>query len=273
VAAVEGSVSSTIIPAQSGIDLSPLYAVRGKASTDTEAVQLVDEVVREARDLYIRLNSPDTHQVEATLAGQKQRIEEDLAGAELALRRFERATGSVDMPSQLQYATQSVATLQAKIEDARVDLATAQAIGLVAASRPVQDHLDALKRELAFASTRLHKLQDKQPRWEELTARVESAKSQLAQVEQTERSLVLGQLLPLPGQVKVLDEATVQSRFFWLFLIYTLGALLGITAALTITYLFALYGPPPDSPEGIASAFAAPVLATFRRDRLWSDRQ
>jgi uncharacterized protein involved in exopolysaccharide biosynthesis len=242
--------------------------VRGKGVDAAQAIRLVNVAVEEARALYMQLNTVNSAEIAAALATRRERAREELARAHKRFDRFVAATRSADLPLRIQSQAQTISELRGHITDAEADLAAAQATGDAGLEALVSLRLNSFKDQLKRAEANLERLNQLQPRFAELGDRVAEARRQLTQLEQTESSLTLAQLFPLPEQVKVLDSARIQSDFFTLFLVYGLGIVLGLLAAITAVYLFALFDRQPETAESVVAGFGAPLLASIPPDEV-----
>jgi phosphotransferase system HPr-like phosphotransfer protein len=264
--AIQAKLSASVLAPAAGFNLSPLYAVQGKSADTASAIRLVDVAVTEGRKLYLELNRSDNEEIARALAQEREQARAAYADAAAALKAFALSQDAADLPAEIASLAQTLTTLQASLTQAKADLASAQATGTSVATAIVERRVESYERQIETATTELERLRRLQPRYQELTAEVDVARAGLNQLSDAQNSLELGQLVPLPSQVKVLDSARARSNFFMQFLIYTLGILLGLLAAATAIYLLALYRRPPPSAEEIADGFSAPVMAWIPRD-------
>ena len=88
---VTGRLSVSVLPTLSTVNVSPLYAIRGKDRSAAKAIQLTDIAVDEARKLYTELNSNEFQSADAQLKTARD-----------ALTAFQVANHLPDLASLLQ---------------------------------------------------------------------------------------------------------------------------------------------------------------------------
>lgn len=263
---IQSKLSASVVTAAAGFNVSPLFAVEGKDADPRRAIQLVNVAVTEGRELYLELNRSEPEEIARALAGERQRAQSGYTAARREFEAFTTANDAADLPERIQSVATTVGTLQASLNLAKADLASAGATGAPGVTAIAQRRADSFYAQIRSARSQLEDLRELLPRFQDLTTKVEVARARLSQLSGAQESLQLGQLVPLPSQVKVLDSARLQSNFFMRFLIYTLGILLGLLAAATAVYLLALYRKPPPSAEEIAIEFGVPVMAWIPHD-------
>ena len=254
---VSGRVSAGIIPTLSSFNASPLYGVKAKGKTRAEALALATAVTTEARKLYIELNSADTSQIRAALQPELQKLQKDLQEARDAYNSFTSANHTAGLTAQIDRQRNIVASLQQSLDQARA----AEGAAGVSHGRTSQ----ALARQLAIEQAQLDRLTGLESRFNELAFNLQLAQDRMSQFSQTEQATVIGEQLPAQLDVKLLDGATIQSPFFYLFLTYATAFMLGLLVGLSVVYVIGLYQKPYQSADEIARTFGTPVLVRVPR--------
>ncbi len=259
--AVESSLSIKIIPPAAGFNISPLYAVRGDKPTESEAIRLVNVAVEEARELYVELNDTKTEDVTATLASERAAAEQKKVESQAAYDNFAAENDTRDLKVRLDSEVARARTLEAQVVSSRADLAATRSVpSNQAAVRALEQRLNEFERQLAVAVQERDRLRGLASRNDDLVRELDRAKARVDQLNDLEKQTVLSQILPLKSQVKVLDDARIQSQTLMLVLIYGVGVILGLLAAATAVYVRSLADAKTETPETISMAFGAPVL-------------
>lgn len=167
--------------------------------------------------------------------------EENFAQARHAMVSFQGAHGIGDLSSELAATTALISELR------RQSLASTVANSGFG---------DALTREEA----RLQRLRVLSPEYEQLSSAVQQAESLLTQLQLKKVDMVVGGSLPASVQVKVLDPPHIQSNLAWTFMLYVLGAALGLLGGLVVVYLLASSDRSPESVEQVEDLIGVPVL-------------
>lgn len=255
---VQGRLSISVLSSLSpGTFASPLFAVRGKAPTMDEARRLTDVASEEARRTFIEVNTPDPRAIRDSLAGQRTQLDGELRQARDAYYAYVEANDAEDLPALVAQQRELIGTIRAALLQSRADEAVARVYG---GFGPIARRTAALQSELTGAREELDELVGLQRRYADLLGAYQSAQGRMAQLEQSEQALIIGQKVPLAAQVKVLDAARPRSQFMWQVLTYSLGALLGAFLGATAIYVLALIRRTATTAEQVAAAFRAPVL-------------
>lgn len=258
---VESALSAKVVPAASGFNISPLYAVRGKGATEDAALGLVNTAVEEARALYLELNDVKADEVTSALASQTAEAETARAEAQAAYDGFAAANDTRDLQARLETESARARTLQDQVATASADLAATRAVGPPEAAAALNKRLVEYQRQLADAEGERDRLRGLAAQDADLTAQLARAKVKVDQLNDLEKQEVLSQILPLQTQVKALDDARIQSQTLMKILIYGVGFLLGLLAAASAIYTRHLVEARTETPDSISDGFGAPILA------------
>lgn len=185
---------------------------------------------------------PALEEVRAQLQAARQRLEE----AQAALNVFETASGASQLPSAIQAQQALVSQL---IVAQAASQARAGALG------------EALRREQA----ELDRLLSLKPQYDKLSLGLQKAEGQLSKLEDTVIDIQARRTLPAQPEVKVMQEATLQSDLWWLLLTYGLATALSLFLGLTAIYLLAYFHAMPWTAAELEGHLGWPVLAQVPR--------
>ncbi len=257
---IAGHLSVTIVPTLASINPSPVYAVRGSDRNPSHALQLANVAAAEGRALYVQLNRPDPGASILAMQPQVDQAQAQLTKAKDTLNAFTGANNAHDLSTRLARQRDIVTSFQLQIHQVNADLAavggtnsgTHQALARRAAS---------LAASMSAEQLELNRLVNLQTQFDDLSAKVAAAYQHVTQVQQLQQNLADGaQSLPLTSDVKLVDEARLQSKALFAMLTYAMAVLLGLTAGASAIYLLGLFAQQMETPGRVAEAFGAPVL-------------
>jgi hypothetical protein len=262
VSAVEAALSVKVIaPAATGFNISPLYAVQGKKPDEQSALGLVNTAVEEARKLFVELNDSKIDEVTSTLSAERQAAQQAAREAEGAFDAFDKANDTSDLKARLDSEVTRAEVLRTQVTTTSADLAAAQSVGEPVTIQAVEQRLRKFAHDLSTAEAERDRLRSLASRHDDLSAEVTRARAKDEELANLEKQTVLSQILPLESQIKVLDDAQIQSQTLLTMLIYAVGVVLGLLASATAVYLRYLSDENRETSETISLAFGAPVLA------------
>jgi uncharacterized protein involved in exopolysaccharide biosynthesis len=223
---VKGALSvSTVLPA-SGINISPMFLVKAKAKTLALAEAIVNAAITQGRSLYVQLNSVGSSQARAQVAAEVQAANSSLASAMQAYDSFVSSSGG-DRSAQ-------ISALSAEIGALTTQVALARAAGASGAS--TDGVASALQAQLDSAEQQLSNLEPIQAEYQQLASALSSAQTNVQQLTGLQEQAAASQAVPIADQVKILDRAVPSSSSLLKTLVYALGFVLGLLAALGIVY-------------------------------------
>jgi hypothetical protein len=262
---IAGRLSVTIIPTLAAINPSPVYAVRASDRDPNRALQLANVATEQGRVLYIQLNQPDPQA--ALLAMQPQvdlaKAQSDKAQADL--NTFNAAHDTYDLTARVAKQRDVVAGFQGQLHQTDADLA---AIGNTNSSgrQALLRREASLRQSEATENQGLARLIGLQTQFNDLSIAAAAALQHYTQVQQMQQNIADGErTLPLTADVKLVDEARIQSQLLFKLLTYAMALLLGASAGASAIYLLALFAQQPETAERVATAFGAPVLVRIPR--------
>lgn len=118
----------------------------------------------------------------------------------------------------------------------------------------------ALDAAVASEQAELQRLLRLQPQFDQLNLDLVTAQGQRTSLEQRILDIQLGRTLPAEAQVKVLQDATIQSSLLMTLLTYALGVFLAVFVSLTTVYLLAYFEKLPPSIQELEQALGRPVI-------------
>jgi len=257
---IAGHLSVTIVPTLASINPSPVYAVRGSDRNPGRALQLANVAAAEGRALYVQLNRPDPEASLLAMQPQVDQAQKQLTMAKDALTTFSGANNAHDLSTRLSRQRDIVTSFQLQIHQVNADLA---AVGYTNAGTrlALQRKAASLAASMASEQLELNRLTDLQSQYDDLSAKVAAAYQHVTQVQQLQQNLADGaQSLPLTADVKLVDEARLQSKALFNMLTYAMAVLFGLMAGASVIYLLALFAQQTETPDRVARAFGAPVL-------------
>jgi uncharacterized protein involved in exopolysaccharide biosynthesis len=267
---VSNRLSVALVPALSPLDPSPLFAVRGKAESQKDALRLTNVAVEESIALYTELNAPNLDAIQGAVSSEEVGAQKDLDQARAAITKFENDNNAPDYPLLLARESAVVSVLEGSQDSYLIN----KSIIDYAANYSIQAYVEQILLDKAHSTfsdilakheaelTRLQKLEN---RYSQLSYDVESAQTRLTQVKLAEQSQVIGQLIPQESQVKILDKAKATSTLITKLLVYAVGGFLGLLLGLGVVYGVALIEKPPVTPASLAGIFGAPILVRIPR--------
>ena len=260
---VAGKLSVEVMIPSNGINISPLYVVRAQDSDPKRALTMVKTAVDEARKLYIQLNQVGSSQL-ASVDRQRVQASNDLAHATVALNAFNAAHGG-DVGTQLSTVRAEFASVSDHLAQAKADLATVQRVtggaGLSAANARVAAYLTQLNDTRA----QLMLLAALEPQYQNLASELSTARTSVQQFDTLHASLAANAAQPINDQIKALDDATMDSKALMKILVYLLGFIVGLLAAMGAIYLEANRLRSREGTEHVITALCAPTLGRIPR--------
>src|SRR2546421_4516531 len=224
---VTGRLSVAVLPTLSTVNVSPLYAVRGKDRSAAQAIRLTNVAVDEARKLYTELNSNEFQSADAQFKTARD-----------ALSAFQVANPLPDLASLLQQEGQLASVGQAQ--------------RLASGGRG--------SRVSAATSAELDRLSSLVTQYSDLSFAVQVAQQRVLVLNQGRTGQVVSDLL-----MKVLDRARIKSQFTTILLNYGVALLLALLVGATIIYLLAVFHKSPETAADVSRALKAPVLVRIPR--------
>jgi hypothetical protein len=225
-------------------ELSRLESLRPQYDRLTFEVNLaageVSQLSSRASDLSVAdatAVAPAVKAVQAQLDGARAR----LTTARANLAAFQRDNGVGDLNSDISNRVALLGDLR------RQELLTASlppnTEALVAPERQELDRLMALE-----------------PEYQRLAARVGAADGFLATLEARKFDLIVSSALPPDAQVKVLDSAYIQPDTLFTIILYTLGAVLGLSFGLGAVYLIGYFDRTPYDLTDVQALYPTQLL-------------
>ncbi len=260
---VKGKLSVSVQLPATGINLSPLYVVRAQDPDPARAMTIVNTAVTEARKLYGQLNGVKSSEVAASIAPQKAAADAALATATKAYNDFAAQYGG-DPAAAVTAARDQVTALNSQLAQAQVDLSSARGISGAAASA-AQDRVDAYQAQLINATKQLQPLAAAQPEFQQLTVNLTQARNNEQQLAALQQQLVVSQIVSISDQVKTLDTASMASKTLLKILVYMLGVIVGLLAALTAVYVQAARQRRKETAAEVVGALGVPALVHIPR--------
>lgn len=267
---VSNRLSVALVPALSPLDPSPLFAVRGKAESQKDALRLTNVAVEESIALYTELNAPNLDAIQGAVSSEEVGAQKDLDQARSAITKFEDDNNAPDYPLLLARESAVVSVLEGSQDSYLIN----KSIIDYAANYSIQAYVEQVLLDKAHSTfsdilakheAELNRLQKLENRYSQLSYDVESAQTRLTQVKLAEQSQVIGQLIPQESQVKILDKAKATSTLIAKLLVYAVGGFLGLLLGLGVVYGVALIEKPPVTPASLAGIFGAPILVRIPR--------
>lgn len=258
---VAGHLTVSVVTTLAGLNVSPLYAVRGTAPTQADALQLTNAAVQEGRKLYIELNTPDPADIAAALAPQIKSAQQETDAARAALDEFELKNDAVDLPTRIAKERDLISTLQIAYFQAEADVAAYTATGSSVSYAAAKRRADSLGARLNTENAALANLVSLEDQYSQLTLSLSLAQGNLVSLQQLQEGEINGQQVPLTGDIKVVDGAQIQSQLLWYLLTYSVGIILGLLIAASVIYVIAMARKEPQTAESVSTAFGAPILA------------
>ena len=260
---VAGKLSVEVMIPSNGINISPLYVVRAQDPDPKRALTMVKTAVDEARKLYIQLNQVGSSQL-ASVDRQRVQASNDLAHATVALNAFNAAHGG-DVGTQLSTVRAEFAGVSDHLAQAKADLATVQRVsggtGFSAANARVAAYLTQLNDTRA----QLMLLAALEPQYQNLASELSTARTSVQQFDTLHASLAANAAQPINDQIKALDDATMDSKALMKILVYLLGFIVGLLAAMGAIYLEANRLRSREGTEHVITALCAPTLGRIPR--------
>ncbi|HEX2648176.1 MAG TPA: hypothetical protein VHO95_13195 [Candidatus Dormibacteraeota bacterium] len=257
---VGSHLSVSVVTTLSGANVSPLYAVRGTAPTDAEALRLTTVAAEEARTLYIQLNTPNPADIAAALAPQIQDAQQRTDAAGMALQQFEAKNDATDLPVRIAKQRDLISNLEIAYLQAVADAAAYQVTGPYVGWQAATRRAATLQAELQVQQQELDRMTALEGQYAQLELQLSVAQGNLVSLEQLEQGEINGQQLPLTADAKIVDPAQLQSQLLWYLLTYSVGALLGLLLGASAVYGIALIKKEPQTAESVSAAFGAPIL-------------
>jgi hypothetical protein len=258
---VAGHLSVSVVSTLSGLNVSPLYAIRGTAPTKEQALQLTNAAVEEARSLYIQLNSPDPADVAIALAPQLKDAQQRTDAARAALQAFTKKNNAIDLPTKIGKQRDLVSNLQLAYFQAQADTAASSVVNSYTAYAAAKARSDALGSQLNAQNAVLARLISLQDQYGQLALALQIAQGDLIAIQQLQQGQINGQQLPLTADVKIVDGAQIQSQLLWYLLTYAVGVIFALLIAASAIYVIALITKERQTAEAVSAAFGAPILA------------
>jgi capsular polysaccharide biosynthesis protein len=164
-----------------------------------------------------------------------------LSRAQTAYSAFQTREGVADLPSAIQSQLSLVN-----------QLAVSQ-VGANTSAQTMQQQLDTEEQEL-------RRLSGLEQQYNDLALKYGQAQGTVAQIQQREVDMIIGQTIPTAAFVRQLDSASVQSRLWFTFITYALGILVAILLALSTVYVLAYFERQPLTVDEVERDLGAPVL-------------
>ncbi|HZK73372.1 MAG TPA: hypothetical protein VFD88_05170 [Clostridia bacterium] len=262
---VAGHLSVSVVSTLSGLNVSPLYAIRGTAPTKAQALQLTNVAVEEARSLYIQLNTPDPADVALALAPQVKDAQTRTNAARAALAAFELKYNAIDLTTKIGSQRNLVSSLQLTYYQAQADTAASSVVGSYTTYAAAKARSDTLGAQLTAQNAVLTHLVSLEDQYGQLALALQVADGDLVSLQELQQGQINGQVLPLTADVKIVDGAQIQSQLLWYLLTYSVGLILALLLGASAIYAIALMTKERQTAEVVSSAFGAPILARVPR--------
>lgn len=159
----------------------------------------------------------------------------------IALYNFQQAHGVSDLTSAIQTQSQTVNQLIVSDASSRAGGAAVNA---------------AINREQA----ELDRLLALEPQYDQLSLDLVTAEGQRTSLAQHVIDVAVGQSLPASVQVRVMQDASIQSDMLMTLLTYGLGVFVAVFASLTTVYVLGYFEKVPASIDDIERVFGRPVI-------------
>jgi capsular polysaccharide biosynthesis protein len=255
VGTVKGALSVTTVLPSTGINISPLYQIKAKASTLTLAEEIVNTAITQGRVMYGQLNSMDPAATKAELAAELHADDLTLLGAQSALNTFVASSGG-DHSAEISALGTEISGFTSEVAQAQVG---------VAANTATPAQVAVLQSQLNSAEQQLASLQSAQSKYQQLSAAVTSAQANVSQIQNLQGLTDAAAAPPTSSEVKVLDFASASSNSLIIILVYALGVILGLLGAFTVIYLVAARQRKRLSPNEFVAALDLPTLGRIPR--------
>ena len=206
---LRGALSVEAVIPSNGINISPLYIVRAKYPNAKRALAIVNTAVADARALYIQLNKVDLSSV-AAVDTQSAQATTQLQKATQSFNDYNVAHGG-DVETSLERLRAEVASLDVLLSQAQGDLAAVQHLNDPAGRSAAQARVSEYSAQLVAVNTQLTKLEPFEPGYENLASALAEARTTVQQLGQERQALVSNASLPVGDQIKVLDNASMDS--------------------------------------------------------------
>ena len=260
---VAGKLSVEAVIPSNGINISPLYVIRAQAPDPHQALKMVQAAVTEARKLYIQLNQVGSTQL-ASVDRQRVQAANDLAHATAALNAFNAAHGG-DVGTQLSTTRAQFANVSDLLAQAKADQAIVQGVAGGAGLSAANARVSAYLTQLNDVRAQLLQLASLEPQYQNLASELSTARTSVQQLDALRGSLSANAAQPITNQIKVLDDATMDSKALMKILVYILGFIVGLLAALGAIYIEANRLRSREGTEQVITALCAPTLGRIPR--------
>ncbi len=228
-------------------------------------LRIVNVAVAQARTLYGQLND-DSNQI-TVLNQQEAAAQREVATLSTSYDSFAAAHGG-DFSTELGTDRAAVDALNDRISQAQADAAAAQRLNDPAAAAAAAATLNNYLAQLKQANATLAPLEQAEPTYLDLAAKLTQARTDATQLSALSQSLVASSVTPLDQRVKALDSAQLQSKGFMTILVYLLGIIVGLVLAVGAVYLEAARRRGRESVASVIAALGAPALARIPRRAL-----
>jgi capsule polysaccharide export protein KpsE/RkpR len=198
-----------------------------------------DRLTQRVSDLQIAGPGAATQLADAK--SQLATAEDSYNQALIAFGNFQTANGVSDLPAAIQSQVGMVNQLTVS------DVSTQAGAGAINA---------AITREQG----ELERLLSLEPQYDQLNLDLTTAEGQRASLSQHVLDVAVGQSLPASVQVRVMQDAAIQSNLVMTLLTYALAVFLAVFVSLTAVYLLAYFEKMPASVEDIERVFGKPVI-------------
>jgi hypothetical protein len=182
--------------------------------------------------------TPYLQEAEAQLTAANDR----LTRAQSALTGFQQQNGVSDVSAS---------------RDAQLTLVNQLTLGKASA----QSGLSSVDAELGTQQAELRRLEDLEPKYDELALNLQRAETQFSVLQQRVLDVIAGQALPIDAQVLVLANAKLSSSLLLLIVTYGLAVIVALFTALTVIYLMSVFERVPLTIREIEAALGLPILA------------
>jgi len=260
---VRGALSVEVVIPSNGINISPLYVVRAQDPDPQRALVMVRTAVKEATKLYASLNKVDPSQL-ASVDKQRAAARTRLANATKAFNNFNNAHGG-DVGTQLSLLRSQIGALDDRVSQAQADLASAERLSDAAARSAAAARVTEYTSQRRLAQSQLAPLGPLEPTYQNLASDLTQARTSVQQLGAVRQALVSNLALPVGDQIKVLDGAALESKALMKILVYMLGIIVGLLAAMGAVYVEANRLRNREGTEDVIAALGAPALGRIPR--------
>lgn len=260
---VNGVLSVEVVIPSNGINISPLYIVRAKDPDPARALLVVKTALREARKMYASLNQADGSQL-AVVDKQAAAAKARMAAATKALKDF-NATHSGDVGTQLSSLRAQLGATNDRLSQAQADLAAALRVNDAASRNVASGRVAEYGFQLREVQGKLGPLEIVEPQYTTLASEVVQARTSVEQLSQVRQALAADNASPVAEQIKVLDEAAMESKALMKILVYLLGFIVGLLGALAVIYIEANRLRNRETTQDVIEALGAPTLGRIPR--------